>query len=225
MIITQICIFQGPSRVRARTNTELALLGCPRGRCRVGPILPPHVLVSHSKRNVNFGYSRAARRDWGLRSDRGAMSGNTTTYRRPSVSIGMGLDGADYSYLTKPNKDGTGFFVTFNVPFKKQDVFNELLSDSGPLGFDEDAGVTTTILKSGREQGKLVSTSAIGIPCAVRTQRCSRPHFPLNALLRPHTRRCQVAACAKRNTRAPCGGEPSPSCVKSRRQTTFDGRR
>ena len=42
----------------------------------------------------------------------------------------MGLDGADYSYLTKPNKDGTGFFVTFNVPFKKQDVFNELKKNS-----------------------------------------------------------------------------------------------
>ena len=85
------------------------------------------------------------------------MSGNTTTYRRPSVSIGQGLDGADYSYLTKPNKDGTGFFVQFTVPFKKQDIFNELLSDTQEIGTEDGFGVTTKILKAGRENNKLVS--------------------------------------------------------------------
>ena len=34
-----------------------------------------------------------------------APDGQTTTYRRPSVSIGMGLYGADYSYLTKKTAD------------------------------------------------------------------------------------------------------------------------
>jgi len=73
----------------------------------------------------------------------------------------MGLDGADYSYLTKPNKDGTGFFVTFNVPFKKQDVFNELLNDNGVIGFDDDSGVKTRILKPGRETGKAISSGCV----------------------------------------------------------------
>ena len=63
--------------------------------------------------------------------------GNTTTYRRPSVSIGtMGLDGADYSYLTKKTAETIGFFITFNVPFKRDDIFRELLSDNGQLGSD-----------------------------------------------------------------------------------------
>jgi len=91
-------------------------------------------------------------------------SGNTTTYRRPSVSIGMGLDGNDYAYLTKTDKDSTGFFITFNVPFKRQDVFNELLSDGGQLGVDGDPSVTgieTIILKSGREAGKAVSSGCV----------------------------------------------------------------
>ena len=79
------------------------------------------------------------------------MSGST--YRRPSVAIGKGLDGADHSYLTKPNKDGTGFFITFNVPFKRIDVFNELLNDDAPLGCDME-DVEYTILKAGREAGK-----------------------------------------------------------------------
>ena len=90
---------------------------------------------------------------------RGTMGekGNSTTYRRPSVSIGMGLDGADYSYLTKKTADSTGFFITFNVPFKRTDVFTELLSDNGQLGADgHDSGVTYTVLKPGREAGKLV---------------------------------------------------------------------
>ena len=86
----------------------------------------------------------------------GAEIGNTTTYRRPSVSIGMGLDGADYSYLTKETPDG-GFFVTFNVPFKKQDVFNELLSDDCMLGSDgEGVDIQTTVLKPGRDPTKVV---------------------------------------------------------------------
>ena len=86
----------------------------------------------------------------------GAELGHTTTYRRPSVSIGMGLDGADYSYLTKETPDG-GFFVTFNVPFKKQDVFNELLSDDCMLGSDgEGVDIRTTVLKPGRDPTKVV---------------------------------------------------------------------
>ena len=86
----------------------------------------------------------------------GAEIGNTTTYRRPSVSIGMGLDGADYSYLTKETPDG-GFFVTFNVPFKKVDVFNELLNDDCMLGSDgEGVDIRTTVLKSGRDPTKVV---------------------------------------------------------------------
>ena len=88
-------------------------------------------------------------------------SGNTTTYRRPSVSIGQGLGADDYSYLTKPSKDGSGFFVQFNVPFKKQDVFNELLADSGPVGTEAHTGTTSRILKAGREQGKLVCTHSL----------------------------------------------------------------
>ena len=84
------------------------------------------------------------------------MGGNTTTYRRPSVSIGMGLDGADYSYLTKSTEDG-GFFITFNVPFKRQDIFNEILSDDGMLGSDVDnVDLKTTILKPGRDPTKMV---------------------------------------------------------------------
>lgn len=82
---------------------------------------------------------------------------NTTTYRRPSVSIGMGLDGADYSYLTKKTEGDAGFFITFNVPFKRTDIFAELLSDNGQLGTDGvDSGCKHTILKPGREAGKLV---------------------------------------------------------------------
>ena len=91
--------------------------------------------------------------------DKGHNS-NTTTYRRPSVSIGMGLDGADYSYLTKKTEDG-GFYITFNVPFKRTDVFTELLSDDGQLGSDgPTSGVKYTVLKPGREAGKLVSKLA-----------------------------------------------------------------
>ena len=83
---------------------------------------------------------------------------NTTTYRRPSVSIGMGLDGADYSYLTKKTEGDGGFFITFNVPFKRTDIFAELLNDNGQLGGDGfDSGVTQTVVKPGREAGKLVS--------------------------------------------------------------------
>ena len=43
------------------------------------------------------------------------MSGNqNTTYRRPSVSIGMGFDGADYSWMSKDQgKDATGFVLEF----------------------------------------------------------------------------------------------------------------
>uniref|UniRef100_A0A7S2NQ49 Uncharacterized protein n=1 Tax=Haptolina brevifila TaxID=156173 RepID=A0A7S2NQ49_9EUKA len=89
-------------------------------------------------------------------------SGNTTTYRRPSVSIGMGLDGNDYAYLTKTDKDSTGFFITFNVPFKRQDVFNELLSDESQLGVDgKDTGLEAVILKPGRESGKAVSSGCV----------------------------------------------------------------
>ena len=93
---------------------------------------------------------------------------NTTTYRRPSVSIGVGLDGADYSYLTKKNEGDGGFFITFNVPFKRTDIFTELLSDSGQLGGDGmDSGIKHTILKPGREAGKLVSrTSASALAAA-----------------------------------------------------------
>lgn len=91
----------------------------------------------------------------------GAEIGNTTTYRRPSVSIGMGLDGADYSYLTKETPDG-GFFVTFNVPFKKVDVFNELLNDDCMLGSDgEGVDIRTTVLKSGRDPTKVVSSGCV----------------------------------------------------------------
>lgn len=89
------------------------------------------------------------------------MSSNTTTYRRPSVSIGQGLDGADYSYLTKPNKDGTGFFVQFTIPFKKQDVFNELLNDNGSIGCDGNTGTQIRILKAGREENKLISSGCV----------------------------------------------------------------
>jgi len=88
------------------------------------------------------------------------MPANTTTYRRPSVSIGMGLDGADYSYLTKADEEG-GFFIQFNVPFKRDDVFKELLNDDNPLGSDGDHGATFVILKPGREAGKLVSTGCV----------------------------------------------------------------
>ena len=98
-----------------------------------------------------------------------APDGQTTTYRRPSVSIGMGLDGADYSYLTKKTADSTGFFITFNIPFKRTDVFTELLSDTGQLGADGESGVTYTILKPGREQGKLVRRT---------------PHVPVHVLYR-----------------------------------------
>ena len=88
--------------------------------------------------------------------------GQQTTYRRPSVSIGMGLDGADYSYLTKKDADSTGFFITFNVPFKRADVFAELLNDNGQLGADgHDSGVTYRVLKPGREAGKLVSSGCV----------------------------------------------------------------
>ena len=80
------------------------------------------------------------------------------------MSIGMGLDGGDYSYLTKPNKDGTGFFIQFNVPFKRADVFAELLSDDGPIGCDIDQGMDFLILKPGREQGKLVGPPASNRP-------------------------------------------------------------
>lgn len=87
---------------------------------------------------------------------------STTTYRRPSVSIGMGLDGADYSYLTKKTADMTGFFITFNVPFKRNDVFAELLSDVAPLGSDgPESGVEYNVLKPGREAGKLVSSGCV----------------------------------------------------------------
>ena len=61
-----------------------------------------------------------------------APDGQTTTYRRPSVSIGMGLDGADYSYLTKKTADSTGFFITFNIPFKRTAVFTELREIKAP---------------------------------------------------------------------------------------------
>lgn len=86
------------------------------------------------------------------------MSGST--YRRPSVSIGKGLDGADHSYLTKPNKDGTGFFIVFNVPFRRDEIFAELLNDDAPLGVDTD-DVDFVILKPGREAGKLVSSGCV----------------------------------------------------------------
>lgn len=91
-----------------------------------------------------------------------APEGQQTTYRRPSVSIGMGLDGADYSYLTKRTADSTGFFITFNIPFKRNDIFTELLNDAGQLGSDgADSGITYTILKPGREAGKPVSSGCI----------------------------------------------------------------
>lgn len=90
-----------------------------------------------------------------------SSGGQTTTYRRPSVSIGMGLDGADYSYLTKQTAEQSGFFITFNVPFKKEDVYTELLNDEFPLGFERDMGAEFTVLKPGREAGKLVSTGCV----------------------------------------------------------------
>lgn len=97
------------------------------------------------------------------------MSGQTTTYRRPSVSIGVGLDGADYTFLTKKTADSTGFFIQFNVPFKRADVFTELLSDEGQLGCDgADAGLTFKILKPGREAGKLVWRATISTPSGGR---------------------------------------------------------
>ena len=87
----------------------------------------------------------------------------------------MGLDGADYSYLTKKTADSTGFFITFNVPFKRTDVFVELLNDNGQLGADgHDSGVTYTILKPGREAGKLVRATprhAVARPAPLR--RCT----------------------------------------------------
>ena len=87
--------------------------------------------------------------------------GSNTTYRRPSVSIGMGFDG-DYSWMTKDQgKDATGFVLEFNLPFKKVDVFAELMSDDGQLGNDGDDGCTYTILRPGREEGKLVSTGCV----------------------------------------------------------------
>ena len=68
----------------------------------------------------------------------------TTTYRRPSVSIGMGFDGGDYSWMTKDQgKDATGFVIEFNLPFKKVDVFKELMSDEGQLGSDGRSVCTT----------------------------------------------------------------------------------
>ena len=117
----------------------------------------------------------------------GAEMGNTTTYRRPSVSIGMGLDGADYSYLTKETPDG-GFFVTFNVPFKKQDVFNELLSDDCMLGSDgEGVDITTTVLKPGRDPTKVVRQRvpqySLGMPAAVSA--CPPQHHTRSLPRRP----------------------------------------
>ena len=93
----------------------------------------------------------------------------------------MGLDGADYSYLTKKTPDSTGFFMTFNIPFKRQDVFNELLNDDGPLGTDgADSGVTYRILKPGREAGKLVRATPQP-PYAICT---GTDPFPFNTLTR-----------------------------------------
>ena len=128
-----------------------------------------------------------------------APDGQTTTYRRPSVSIGMGLDGADYSYLTKKTADSTGFFITFNIPFKRTDVFTELLSDTGQLGADGESGVTYTILKPGREQGKLVRRA---------------PHVPAHVLSTAH------AALALLTTDRRCGraslshAQVSSGCVR-----------
>ena len=112
----------------------------------------------------------------------------TTTYRRPSVSIGQGLDGADYSYLTKKTAESTGFFITFNVPFKRTDIFAELLSDNGQLGADgPESGVTYTILKPGREAGKPVrdrrTCTALGTPPAL-----TRPSVCLAGLERLRAR-------------------------------------
>ena len=157
-----------------------------------------------------------------------APDGQTTTYRRPSVSIGMGLDGADYSYLTKKTADSTGFFITFNIPFKRTDVFTELLSDTGQLGADGESGVTYTILKPGREQGKLVRRtphvpvhvlSTAHAALALLTTECSR------LLCGSHTHRCPAAACARRCTHRLFGVGRSRSCARLRRRRTSGGRR
>ena len=92
------------------------------------------------------------------RATAAAMGDNKTTYRRPSVSIGMGFDGADYSWMTNEKENATGFFITFNVPFKRADVFKELLSDECMLGSEPDGGVKYTIIKPGREEGKANSS-------------------------------------------------------------------
>ena len=123
--------------------------------------------------------------------------GNTTTYRRPSVSIGMGLDGADYSYLTKTTEAG-GFFIAFNVPFRRQDVFNELLSDDAMLGHDDaNVDVKTTILKAGRDPAKPVRTRALrpAVWSASRIPTNTLPPLPTLLLLL-----CQVSSGCVRET-------------------------
>ena len=121
----------------------------------------------------------------------------STTYRRPSVSIGMGLDGADYSYLTKTTPDSTGFFITFNVPFKRTDVFAELLSDDGQLGADgPDSGISYTILKPGREAGKLVRAARNHRTHAIAPSPCR-----VVALTREHAHARATAGVERLHTR------------------------
>ena len=124
-----------------------------------------------------------------------------TTYRRPSVSIGMGLDGADYSYLTKKSADSTGFFITFNVPFKRTDIFAELLNDNGQLGADGvESGITYTILKPGREAGKLVRARPAKPNIARARARLGarRPPRPLPPTLRALLRLLRARAGLER---------------------------
>ena len=101
------------------------------------------------------------------------MKGGATTYRRPSLSLGQGLDGVDFQHLRKANPNGTGFFFVFKLPFRREDVFAELLSERGELGSDG-SGIQTRILRPGREMGKPVrrrSPRAIAPRCSLTSPR------------------------------------------------------
>ena len=154
------------------------------------------------------------------------MPGKTTTYRRPSVSIGMGFDGADYSWMTNEKENTTGFFITFNVPFKRDDVFKELLSDDGQLGSEpgnssKDGGPEYRILRPGRQEGKLVRPPPPPSRPPPRRPKTGGPHFgawaPAKLRAPPSpARRFRRVACARRCTGRRSGDGPSPSCVRSR---------
>jgi len=80
-------------------------------------------------------------------------------YRRPSVSIGMGFDGADFNLMSQDSDKQGGFVVTASLPFKRDLLFSELL-EKQMLGNETDT-VKTTIIRPGNDPDKTISIGCV----------------------------------------------------------------